>query len=178
MGCWENPVVRSSLAEITSSSRPAGMWSRLDRLSQLAAVTLPSLVAPTWTKLFGGVEVHIALLAIALFAALVPLVLALDGGFTPEHWRISSLFWAAFASIGIGLGVRSGWASWAANSPGRRFAFLLQLGGFILLLVLQLWNAIAVQKGWPYLLGLVGNLGYAFIHFMGLVNPSADRSEG
>ncbi|MEE2703190.1 MAG: hypothetical protein VX614_04130 [Myxococcota bacterium] len=115
---------------------------------------------------------------IALFAALVPLVLALDGGFTPEHWRISSLFWAAFASIGIGLGVRSGWASWAANSPGRRFAFLLQLGGFILLLVLQLWNAIAVQKGWPYLLGLVGNLGYAFIHFMGLVNPSADRSEG
>ena len=115
---------------------------------------------------------------IALFAALVPLVLALDGGFTPEHWRISSLFWAAFASIGIGLGVRSGWAGWATNSPGRRFAFLLQLGGFILLLVLQLWNAISVQKGWSYLLGLVGNLGYAFIHFMGLVNPSADRSEG
>ena len=111
---------------------------------------------------------------IALFASLVPLVLALDGGFTPEHWRILSFFWAGFASIGIGLGVRSVWANWSTSSGRRRAGSLLQFVGFLLLLALQLWNAIVLQEGWPYLLALIGNLGYAFIHFMGLVNPSTD----
>ena len=111
---------------------------------------------------------------IALFAALVPLVLALDGGFTPEHWLISSFLWAGFASIGMGLGVRSILRGWAMFPVRRRVLALLQMAGFLLLLALQFWNAIVLQEGWPYLIALVGNLGFAFIHFMALVNPSAE----
>ena len=108
---------------------------------------------------------------IALFSALVPLVFAQLEGFTPKLWRISSLLWAAFASIGIALRLR--WiVSQDSIASFRRSA--IPLTGFVSLLVFQLCNALLWQLAWPYLLALVGNLGFAFVQFMGLVNPSPD----
>jgi hypothetical protein len=106
---------------------------------------------------------------IALFAALLPLVFAQIAGFTPKLWRISSFLWAAFASIGIGLQLR--WALTQKSLPRTSRAFLA-LAGFAALLVFQLCNAVLWCLAWPYLVALVGNLGFAFVQFMGLVNPS------
>jgi hypothetical protein len=108
---------------------------------------------------------------IALFAALVPLVFAQIHGFTPTLWRISSFFWAAFASIGIALRLR--WILSQGSTAATRAA-TLALTGFIALLVFQLCNGLFWQLAWPYLLALVGNLAFAFVMFMGLVNPSED----
>jgi hypothetical protein len=109
---------------------------------------------------------------IALFAALVPLVFAQLEGFTPKLWRISSLLWAVFASIGIGVRLR--WIVSQDSTTTGRFSHIA-LMGFIALLVFQLCNAFLWMLAWPYLLALVGNLGFAFVQFMRLVNPSADN---
>ena len=108
---------------------------------------------------------------IALFAALVPLVFAQREGFTPNLWRTSSLLWAAFASIGIGIRLR--WIVSQDSTGAIRFAHIALIG-FCALLVFQLCNAFVWMLAWPYLLALVGNLGFAFVQFMRLVNPSAD----
>ena len=108
---------------------------------------------------------------IALFAALVPLVFAYLEGFTPVLWRNSSFLWAGFASIGIGLRVRWVVSQHSAAAVQRA---AIPLMGFVSLLVFQLCNALIWQLAWPYLLALVGNLGFAFVQFMMLVNPSAE----
>jgi hypothetical protein len=106
---------------------------------------------------------------IALFAALVPLVFAQIAGFTPNLWRISSLLWAAFATLGIAMRLR--WIlSQDSTATSRRASAALM--GFIGLLIFQLCNALFWQLAWPYLLALLGNLAFAFVQFMGLVNPS------
>ncbi len=110
---------------------------------------------------------------IALFAALAPLVFAQIHGFTPNLWRISSFLWAAFASIGIALRLR--WIVSQDSTAATRMA-TIALTGFVSLLIFQLCNALFWQLAWPYLLALVGNLAFAFVMFMGLVNPSADDS--
>jgi hypothetical protein len=106
---------------------------------------------------------------IALFAALVPLVFAQREGFTPSLWRNSSSFWAIFALIGIALQIR-----WVVSQNSREVVrkSALTLIGFVSLLVFQVYNALNWQLAWPYLLALVGNLGFAFIQFMKLVNPA------
>ncbi len=106
---------------------------------------------------------------IALFAAFATLVAAQREGFSPELWRNSSLFWAGFAVVGIGLRVRSLRLDPAVHAI-RRSA--VSLSAFVALLIFQLFNAWTWRLAWPYLLALVANLGFAFIQFMGLVNPS------
>ena len=108
---------------------------------------------------------------IALFAALVPLVFAQIEGFTPILWRISSVLWAAFALVGIAIPLRR---IVSQGSAAATRTVIISLTGFVSLLVFQLCNAIFWQLSWPYLLALVGNLAFAFVMFMGLVNPSAD----
>ena len=107
---------------------------------------------------------------IALFASLTPLVFAQRDGFNPDLWRNSSFFWAGFAVIGVGLRLR-GLLSRRASGELRRAALSLSMFGA--LIVYQLYNALFWHMAFPYLTALVCNLGFAFVQFTSLVNPSS-----
>jgi len=105
---------------------------------------------------------------IALFAALLPLVFAQYGGFSPRLWIISSLLWAGcsvFPLVRAFLGIVA-----ASTWPPRLYLPVL---AFFAIFAFQIYNAAFLQEGWPYLLALLANLGFAFIQFMGLVNPAS-----
>ena len=105
---------------------------------------------------------------IALFAALTPLVFSnLESGSDPRLWMISSLIWSFFSILGLGFGVKRLWPGIPHDLEWGHLTWL----GFLFLLIVQLVNASVWQTAWPYLMALVGNLGFAFIRFLDLVNP-------
>ena len=108
---------------------------------------------------------------IALFASLIPLIFAQMDGFTPDLWTISSLSWVFFGSFGIGFALHASRKEPATTRSRWSFIPLVAFAG---LWVFQLCNALLWHLAWPYLLALAGNLGFAFIEFMGLVNPSLE----
>ena len=113
---------------------------------------------------------------IALFASLVPLIFAQAGGFDAGLWRVCSLLWVFFASFGIWFSLRNLQRSRREGAP-RTFPF--SLAGFLALWFFQVGNALLWQMAWPYFLALTGNLAFALVQFMSLVNPTdegdADR---
>lgn len=105
---------------------------------------------------------------IALFASLTPLIFAHRDGLGPELWTTSSFSWAAFGIAGIGLSLKR--ASWRDN--GRfRVESLITLTLFGCVVLFQLYNGWVLKLFWPYLLGLVVNLAFAFTQFMALAIP-------
>jgi hypothetical protein len=104
---------------------------------------------------------------IALFASLVPLMFAHQGGVNSELWSSSSFIWAGCASVGIALSVRR----MRLHKKGRDVRTVLTAIAFLGTLVLQLYNGFVLQEFWPYLGGLIMNLGFAFIQFMALAIP-------
>jgi hypothetical protein len=113
---------------------------------------------------------------IALFASLIPLVMMYRVG--PDwDWLWSSVIWAFFACIGITLGFLRG-RSLPRPSGLERFVTPFVLVSFSGLMILQIYNALAMRAFWPYLAALVGNLGFAFIQFMRLIVPRVAGSEG
>jgi hypothetical protein len=107
---------------------------------------------------------------IALFASLIPLISAQAGGFDAGLWMTCSLLWVFFASFGLGFAIRD---LRRAKLAGRGEPFPLSLIGFVALWLFQLANALIWQLAWPYFLALTGNLAFAFVQFMALVNPSS-----
>lgn len=110
---------------------------------------------------------------IALFASLLPLVFAHRFGPGPDLWSTSSLLWAAFASVGIGLGLARN-RTRARRRWGGAWGVAVTLV-FAALVVLQVYNGIRLREFWPYLAGLVANLGFAFVQFMWLAVPRPAR---
>ena len=98
------------------------------------------------------------------------------GGFDAGLWRVCSLLWVFFASFGIWFSLRNLQRSRREGAP-RTFPF--SLAGFLALWFFQVGNALLWQMAWPYFLALTGNLAFAFVQFMSLVNPTnegdADR---
>jgi len=105
---------------------------------------------------------------IALFASLVPLMFAYKSGISPDLWSISSFLWAGFATVGITLTMMR--ARVHGRSPKGFRGVLIPLI-FTGILALQLYNGFLLQEFWPYLGGLVTNLGFAFTQFMALAIP-------
>jgi len=108
---------------------------------------------------------------IALFASLTPLIFAQAGGFDAGLWMVCSLLWVFFASFGIGFSIRN---LRRARREGASETFPFSLAGFVALWLFQVGNALIWQMAWPYFLALTGNLAFAFVQFMSLVNPSRD----
>jgi len=106
---------------------------------------------------------------IALFASLVPLMFAHRAGVNSELWSSSSFIWAGCASVGIALAARR--TLLHQNQRGRGVRSVLTAIAFLGTLVLQLYNGFVLQEFWPYLGGLIMNLGFAFIQFMALAIP-------
>ena len=98
---------------------------------------------------------------IALFASLIPLVLSFRSSVDGEFWVRSSLVWAFFGCIGTGIGVLRTLRQ-AAPVGIEKYVVQFVLVSFAGLVVLQLYNGLVTQAFWPYLGGLVGNLGFAF----------------
>lgn len=108
---------------------------------------------------------------IALFASLIPLIFAQAGGFDAGLWMVCSLLWVFFASFGIGFSIRN---LRRARREGGLETFPFSLAGFVALWLFQVGNALIWQMAWPYFLALTGNLAFAFVQFMSLVNPSRE----
>ena len=113
---------------------------------------------------------------IALFASLVPLIFGSQAdGFDRSLWMICSLLWVFFASFGLWFSIRT---LLRARREGGVETFPLSLVGFMALWIFQVANALIWQLAWPYFLALTGNLAFAFVQFMSLVNPpSEDAAE-
>ena len=126
--------------------------------------------APTWPRVDRDRMVDLVTHSgIALFASLLPLIFGHRGGIDAELWAISSCAWAVCAAIGIGLGLnRSRRRGTLGSTPNRVIPFL-----FLLVLILQIYNAGVLQAFWPYLTALCANLAFAFVQFMALAMPHA-----
>lgn len=86
----------------------------------------------------------------------------------------SSLIWVFFSTFGIAFALRGARKSGKTRGALER---LVSTVGFVALWVFQLCNALLWQLAWPYLIALTGNLGFAFVQFMGLVNPSVEAAD-
>ncbi len=111
---------------------------------------------------------------IALFASLVPLTFAYRSGIGPDLWWISSCSWAGFAAIGI---TRTIMRNRARGRSQKSFTRVLVPVAFAGVLALQIYNCLFLREFWPYLAGLVANLGFAFTQFMALAIPRSAAYE-
>ena len=132
--------------------------------------------------LFGDLIIHSG---IALFCSMAVVGCLYAVGSIAAVWITWSIIWAFCAVIGIVSGLRREKRKTATQGPLRMIGPLV-LGGFALLLLLQLYNAFSLRTFWPFFAALLGNLAFAFVQFARLAvahmrNPLADdtsRGEG
>ncbi|MDG1232810.1 MAG: hypothetical protein P8P91_11160 [Pseudomonadales bacterium] len=110
---------------------------------------------------------------IALFAAMVPLVMSQSDEDIDNTWMVSSFCYIFCASIAVAVEI---YRAWSQSGGSSRIDQIFGASFFIAIMA-QAYNLYIGAQGWIYLLALLLNIAYAFVSFTMIIRPRVIAKE-